>query len=107
MGFGQFSRGFYLFVRGIQTAVADIFPHLSGKQMGVLEYHGQGAAQIRFFDLIDVNTVVADLSVGYIVEAVDKVGDRRLSGTRRAYESDLLTGLGKRDTSLSTVFSSV
>ena len=44
-------------------------------------------------DLVDVDAVVADLTVGDVVEAVDQVRDRRLAGARGAHEGDLLAGL--------------
>ena len=61
--------------------------------MGILQHHSQGPAQIRLLDLVDIDTVVADFSVGDIIEPVDQIGDGGLSGTGGAYESDLLPRL--------------
>ena len=49
--------------------------------------------QIIFFDLIDIDTIVADLAVCNIVETVDQIGDRRLSGTGRTDKGDFLARL--------------
>ena len=61
--------------------------------MGILEHDAQGAAEVRLLDLVDIDTVVADLTVGDVIEAVDEVGDGGLAGAGGAYKGDLLTGL--------------
>ena len=48
--------------------------------MGVLQHDPKRVAQVIFFDLVDIDAVVADLAVLDIVETVDQVGDGRLSG---------------------------
>ena len=45
-------------------------------------------------NLVDVDAVVADLAVGNVVEAVDEVGDGRLTGTGGTDKRDLLARLG-------------
>ena len=62
--------------------------------MGVLEHHPQGPAQIRLADLVDVDAVVADLSVLDVIETVDQVGDGGLSGPGGAHQGDLLPRFG-------------
>ena len=41
--------------------------------MGILQYDSKGMTQVVFFDLINVNAVVADLAILNIVEPVDQV----------------------------------
>ena len=53
--------------------------------MGILQYDPKGMTQVVFFDLINVNAVVADLAILNIVEAVDQVGDGGLAGTGGEY----------------------
>lgn len=48
--------------------------------MGVLQHDSERVAQVIFFDLVDIDAVIADLAVLDIVETVDQVGDGRLSG---------------------------
>ena len=86
-------RRFDTFLVGsVQLAVADIIHNCSGKQMSVLENHSQRPPQIRFFDLVDIDSVVADLAVGDVVEAVDQVGDSGFARSGGSHESDLLAG---------------
>ena len=46
--------------------------------------------------MLDVDTVVRDLAVIDLVEAVDEVGDGRLTGACGAHKGDLLPRLGKQ-----------
>ena len=39
--------------------------------MGILQYDTQRLPQIRFFDLVDIDAVIADLAVRNVVKAVD------------------------------------
>ena len=48
-------------------------------------------SEVGFFDLVDVNAVITDLTVLNIIKAVDQVGDRCLSGTGGADKGDLLS----------------
>ena len=41
--------------------------------MGILQYDPKGMTQVVFFDLINVNAVVADLAILNIVEPIDQV----------------------------------
>ena len=61
--------------------------------MAVLQHHSQGTPQIRLFDLININAVIADLAVLDVVKPVNQVRDRRLSGSGRAHEGHLLAWL--------------
>ena len=59
--------------------------------MCILQYDAERVAQVIFFDLVDVDAVVTDLSVLDIVETVDQVCDGGLSGTGAADKGDFLT----------------
>ena len=48
---------------GVQVAVADVFHHGAGEQVGILQHDAQAAAQVCLFDLVDVDAVIADLAV--------------------------------------------
>ena len=82
-----------IFIGCIQSSVTDILHNRSGKQMCILKHNSKGPSQIILFNLVDVDSIVTDLSILYIVETIDQVGDRRLSGSGRAYEGNLLTRL--------------
>ena len=43
--------------------------------MGVLQHDSERVAQVIFFDLVDIDAVIADLAVLNIVETVDQVGN--------------------------------
>ena len=79
-----------LLVCGIKPSVADILHDRSRKQVGVLKNHGDVAAQLVPLNMADINAVDSDGPALDIVEAVDEVRDRRLSGSRGTYEGDLL-----------------
>ena len=59
--------------------------------MGILQHDSERVAQVIFFDLVDIDTVIADLAVLDIVETVDQVGDGRLSGAGAADKGNFLT----------------
>ena len=90
---GKLRRSHDFLVGRIQTTVADIIADGAGKQVGILQNDTERAAEVRLFDLIDIDAVVADLAVREVVETVDQVGDGRLARARCADERDLLTGL--------------
>lgn len=79
-----------LLVGGIKPSVADIFHDRSRKQVGILKHHSDVAAQLVPLNMADINAVDGDGPALDIVEAVDEVRDRRLSGSRGTYEGDLL-----------------
>ena len=86
----QLCRRDTLFVGRVQLTVTDILHHRTRKEVGILKHDTERAAQIGFFDLVDIDAVVTDLSVVNVVEAVDQIGDRRLSRTRSANKGNLL-----------------
>lgn len=77
-------------VGGIKPSVPDVFHNRSRKQMRILKHHGNVAAQVVPLNMADINAVDGDGPALDIVEAVDEVRDRRLSGSRGTHESDLL-----------------
>lgn len=79
-----------LLVCGIKPSVADILHDRSRKQVGVLKHHGDVTAQVVPLNMADINAVDGDGPALDIVEAVDEVRDRRLSGSRGTHEGDLL-----------------
>ena len=88
-------------IRCVKVAIANVITDGAGEQVGILQYDAERAAQIGFFDLVDVNAVIADLAVGDVIKAVDEVGDRGFARAGRADERDLLAGLGvQRDIGL-------
>ena len=82
-----------LFICRIQLAIADIFHDSAGKEHRILQNNAKRTAQIRFFYLVDINSVITDFAVRDIIKPVDQVCDRRLSGAGRAYKRHLLSGL--------------
>ena len=88
---GQFCCSDDFLVGGIQTTVADVFHDGTGEEVGVLQYHRHGAAQIILTDFLDVDAIVADLTGIQLVEAVEQVGDGGFACTGGADEGDLLT----------------
>ena len=62
--------------------------------MGVLEHHAQRPAEVAFFDLIDINIVIANLTILNIIETVNQVGNGRLSCTGGSDKGNLLSGIG-------------
>ena len=79
-----------LLVGGIKPSVPDIFHDRSRKQVGILKHHGDMAAQLVPLNMADINAVDGDGPALDIIEAVDEVRDRRLSGSRGTHEGDLL-----------------
>ena len=58
--------------------------------MRILEYDSKRAPEIRILDLIDIDTVVTDLSIRNIVKPVDQVGNRRLPCSGSSDKGNLL-----------------
>ena len=83
----------YFFIRCLQSAIADIIGNGPGKQVGILDYHGQGTAQILFADIPDIQAVVGDGAALDLIKTVDQVDNRRLSRACGAYKGYFLAGL--------------
>ena len=79
------------FICCIQFTISDIVTDRSGKKMCILQNDSQGMAQIIFFDLCNVDSIVTNLTFLNIVETIDQVGDRCLSCTGRTYKCKFLT----------------
>ncbi len=93
IGIGELRRLDTLPVGRIELPVTDIVHHRPGEQIHVLQHDPHAPAQIGLTNLVDVDTVVADLAVGDIVETIDQVGDRSLARTGRPDERHLLPRL--------------
>ena len=91
VGVGKFCRCNDFFIGGVKFSVTDVFHHGCGKQVCILQYDTERVAQVIFFDLVDVDAIVTDLTILDIVETVDQVCDRGLSGTGTSDKCDLLT----------------
>ena len=50
----------HLLIRGVQPSVPDVFPHRTGKQVRILQHHGNIAAQKSPLDPFDGNSVHSD-----------------------------------------------
>ena len=58
--------------------------------MSILQNDAEASAQVCFFDLVDVDAVIADLAVRNIIKAVEQIGDGGLSRIGGPYKGDLL-----------------
>ena len=88
---GKFGCCIDFLIGRIQLTVTDVVTNRSGKQVCILKNDTEGMAQVIFFDLCDIDAIITDLSILDIVETVDQVGDRCLSGSGRTYECKFLT----------------
>ena len=93
---GQLRRRDAFLVGRVQLAVADVVHDRAGEQVHILQHDAERVAQVRLFDVVDVDAVIADLAVGDVVKAVDEVGDGGLARAGRADEGQLLPGLRRR-----------
>ena len=90
---GQLCGGNAFVIGGGEVSVTDIFQDAAAEQVRILQNHSQRTPQIRLFDLVDVDAVIADLAIRNVIKTVDEVGDGRLSGPGRADKRDLLARL--------------
>ena len=93
VGIGELSCCLNLFISCIEFTVSDVLHNRSRKEMRILKNYSKRPAQICFFDLVDIDIVVSDLTVLDIIESVDKICDGGLACTGGAYKSYLLSGL--------------
>ena len=100
---GQLRRSNALLVTRIQVAVADIFHHRAGEEIGILQDDAQAVTQVRLPDLVDVDAVIADLAVVDVIEAVDQVFPAPVEPTKATF----WPGFAYREISCSTIFSGV
>ena len=59
--------------------------------MCILQNDSEGTAQVVFFNLCNVDAVITDLTALNVVESIDQVGDRCLTGACRSNECQLLS----------------
>ena len=95
MRVGELRRFHDFLVRRVQPTVANVVPHGTGEEVCVLQHHGERAAQVVLFDLLDVDAVVGDGALLHIVKAVDQVRNGRFARAGGTDERYLLTGFGK------------
>ena len=87
----QFCRLVNLFICRVKISVTDVVTDGSSKQVSILQYNTEGTTQIVFFNLCNIDAVIADFSLLNIVETVDQVGNCCLSGTGRANKCQFLS----------------
>ena len=58
--------------------------------MCILQYDSKRMSKIFFLDLVNINSVIADLTILNIVETIDQICNCRLTGSCLTYESNLL-----------------
>ena len=85
-----------LLIGCIKISVTDIVADGSGKQVGILQDNTEGTAQIVFFNLCNIDAVVADLSFLNIIKTVNQVGDCCLTGTGGTYKCQFLSWFGEQ-----------
>ena len=87
----QFCRLVNLFICRVKISVTDVVTDCSSKQVGILQYNTEGTTQIVFFNLCNIDAVVADLSFLNIIKTVNQVGDCCLTGTGGTYKCQFLS----------------
>ena len=93
MGVRALRRGDARFVRGVESAVADVVHDRAGEEVGVLKHRAERLAQGILADFAHVDAVIGDRAAVDLVKAVDEVRDRGLARAGGADEGDLLTRL--------------
>ena len=91
MGTGRLRSLLYLFICGIQPSITDIFSHCSGKEVCILQHHGDTSSQVISPDRCYWNAINSDTAFVNIIEAVDQIGDRRFSCPCRSYKGNILS----------------
>ena len=71
----EFCGVFDFLVGCVEFAEPDIVGNRPRKEVRILQNHSHRTTQIVLFDLGDIDIVVSDLSVVYVVEAVDEICD--------------------------------
>lgn len=87
---GKFCCRVDFFIISIQFSVADVILYSSCKQTSILENDSKRSSKIRFFNLLNINSIISDLTILNIIETIDQVRNRRLSGSGRSYKGNLL-----------------
>ena len=94
VGIGCPGRIYHVLVRGVQPSVTYVVRYGSRKQVGILDDHGKGTAQIVLFNGPYVNAVIGYASLLYFVETVHQIDNGGLSCSGGTYERDFLPGFG-------------
>ncbi len=79
MRMGKFRRLDDFLIRRVRAAIADIVGNGAFKQIGLLRDIGDGMAQRLLLDLCDILSVEQDLAAVEILEALDKIDERRFA----------------------------
>ena len=74
----------HLFVRRVQAAIADVFPHGFGKKIRILQHHAHAAAQRIASDLLNRRAVDENRTAVFVVEAGQKLIEFDLATIRDA-----------------------
>ena len=61
--------------------------------MGILQHNSERFAEIRLLDLVNIDTVITDLSVFNVIETVDQIGNGCFTCSCRSNKGYLLTRL--------------
>ena len=80
-------------VRSIKLTIADILHDGVSKEVSILQNDTERSAEVRLFDLIDVDRIIADLTVLNIIKSIDQIGDGRLAGTGGSDKCNFLSRL--------------
>ena len=96
MSIDQTRSCFHLIVAGVQTTIADIVGHRTGKEERILEYDAHLATQAGTLDLTDVDVVDGNSSRLYVVETSDEVGDCGFSSPGHPHQGDRLPGFSNQ-----------
>ena len=85
---------YHVLVRGVQPSVTYVVRYGSCEQVGILDDHGKGTAQIVLFYGSYVNAVIGYASLLYFIETVHQIDDGGFSCAGGTYKRDFLSGLG-------------
>ena len=83
----------HFLIRRIRASIADIFTNRSGKQVCILQYHGDMASQTLSCIVFNISAIDRDLSFLNVIKTIQKVGNRRFSGAGRTDKCHFLAGM--------------
>ena len=87
MGAGLLGGRFNFRPGGVGLPISDILRYGTAKEIDVLLYDADGAAQAGQGDGADILPVDENLPAGHIIETGDKIAQRGLSAAGRAHQS--------------------
>lgn len=94
VGIGQFGGGDAIVVCGLRIAVTDVLHDGVGKKVDVLKHDAEGASQVVFADVFDVDAVIENGAVVDVVKPVDEVCNGGFTGSCSANEGNFLPRFG-------------